>query len=135
MRKIFYFAILIFILSCITIQAQEPDTLTKSRWNHDIEAWNYFHPDNSYIFSPIYGVDKGWLHLEARYNYEALNTFSAWFGYNFDGGNKFQYTITPLVGGLVGDVNGIAPGLELDFNFVGFNFNSTSQYIFDLEGK
>lgn len=135
MKKIFYYAILIFILSCITMQAQEPDTLTKSRWNHDIEAWNYFHPDNSYIFSPIYGVDKGWLHLEARYNYEALNTFSAWFGYNFDGGNKFQYTITPLVGGLVGDVNGIAPGLELDFNFFGFNFNSTSQYIFDLEGK
>jgi len=27
-----------------------------------------------------------------------MNTFSAWFGYNFTGGNKFHYTTTPMVG-------------------------------------
>ena len=114
--------------------AQEPDTLSKPKWNHDIEGWFYFMPDD-FIFSPIYGVDRGWLHLEARYNYEDMNTFSAWFGYNFEGGKKFQYTITPMLGGLVGSINGISPGLELNFDYFGFNFNSASEYVFDLEGK
>ena len=91
-------------------------------------------PDE-FIFSPIYGVDRGWLHLEARYNYENINTFSAWFGYNFEGGKKFQYTITPMLGGLAGSINGISPGLELNFDFFNFNFNSASEYVFDFKGK
>ncbi len=122
------------MLSHLTVQAQEPDTLSNKRWAHDIEGWFYFMPED-FIFSPIYGIDKGWLHLEARYNYEDQNTFSAWFGYNFSGGNKFQYTVTPMIGGLVGSINGISPGLELDFDFCGFNFNSASEYVFDLQGK
>ena len=52
--------------------------------------------------------------------YEDMNTFSAWLGYNFSGGNNFQYTITPMVGGIIGNTNGIAPGLEFDFLFYGF---------------
>lgn len=114
--------------------SQEPDTLELSRWNHNIEGWFYFMQDD-FIFSPIYGVDKDWLHLEARYNYEDLNTFSAWFGYNFNGGKKFQYTVTPMAGGLVGNTSGIATGLELDFYFFGFNFNSATEYVFDLQDK
>ena len=90
---------------------------------------------DDFILSPVYRVDKDWLHLEARYNYEDINTFSGWFGYNFSGGNKFEYTITPMIGALVGNIHGISPGLELNFDFFGFNFNAASEYVFDLQGK
>ena len=78
---------------------------------------------------------KTGLHLEARYNYEDMNTFSAWFGYNFTGGNKLEYTLTPMLGGVVGNTSGIAPGLELTFGFHGFELYSEMEYIFDLQSS
>lgn len=135
MKKIIFSFIWTLLLLCSSqVFPQKSDSVAKPTWNHDIEGWFYFMQDD-FIFSPIYGVDKGWLHLEARYNYEDENTFSAWFGYNFSGGNKFKYTITPMAGGLVGNIHGISPGLELDFDFFGFNFCSASEYVFDLQGK
>jgi hypothetical protein len=32
--------------------------------------------------NPILVADRGWLHLEARYNYESIKTGSLWLGYN-----------------------------------------------------
>jgi hypothetical protein len=133
MKKIFYLWICILLWGSST-SAQEVDTLQKIGWSHNLGAWFYIWEDD-FIFSPLYTVDKGWLHLEARYNYEDMNTFSAWFGYNFSGGNKFHYTITPMIGGIVGNTNGIAPGLELDFQFYGFEFSSQSEYVLDFNDK
>ena len=135
MKKIVYFWIFLFTMLCsYSSFAQEQDTISKSKWNHNLEALFYILQDE-FIFLPIYTVDKDWLHLEARYNYEDMNTFSGWFGYNFSGGNKFQYTITPMVGGIAGNINGIAPGLEFDFEFYGFELYSESEYVFDLQDK
>jgi len=122
-----------FLLSSPTSFAQEHDTLSESKWHHNLETDFYIWKDD-FIFLPIYSADKDWLHLEARYNYEDINTFSAWFGYNFMGGNKFQYTITPMLGGILGNTNGMAPGLELDFQYYGFEWSSQSEYVFDFKG-
>jgi len=120
-----------FLLFDTTAFATEPDTLSGSEWQHNIEA-DFYIWKNDYLFLPIYSVDKEWVHIEARYNYEDVNTFSAWFGYNFNGGKKFQYAITPMLGGVVGNTNGIAPGLELDFQYYGFEFCSESEYVIDF---
>jgi hypothetical protein len=41
-------------------------------------------PANSQNYvQPTIRADRGWLHLKARYNYEALDIGSAWVGYNF----------------------------------------------------
>jgi len=133
MKKIFYLWICILLWGSST-SAQEIDTLQKSSWRHNLGAWFYIWKDD-FLFSPTYTVDKNWLHLEARYNYEDRNTFSGWFGYNFSGGKKFQYTITPMLGGIVGHVYGMAPGLELDFQFYGFEFSSQSEYVLDFNDK
>jgi hypothetical protein len=122
-----------FLLSCPTAFATKPDTLAGSKWQHNLEADFYIWKDD-FLFMSVYSVDKDWLHLEARYNYEDINTFSAWFGYNFNGGNKFQYTITPMLGGILGNTNGIAPGLELDFQYYGFELSTQSEYVFDFQG-
>ena len=113
---------------------QEQDSLSTMTWNHSLEGSYYIWKNESY-FLPVYSVDKDWLHLEARYNYEDMNTFSAWFGYNFSGGNKVQYTITPMLGIVAGNSTGIAPGLEFTFDFYGFELYSESEYLFDLQDK
>ena len=110
------------------------DTLNKMIWNHSFEGSYYIWKTESY-FLPIYSVDRDWLHLEARYNYEDMNTFSGWFGYNFNGGKKFQYAITPMLGIVAGNSDGIAPGLEFTFGFHGFELYSESEYLFDLNDK
>jgi len=133
MKKIFYSMLwMSTLLCCSSVFAQKPDTIAETRWNHSLSGWFYIMKDD-FIFSPIYSVNKDWLHLEARYNYEDMNTFSAWFGYNFSGGNNFQYIITPMVGGIVGNTNGMAPGLEFDFVFYGFELYSESEYVIDFQ--
>ena len=135
MRKIawFFAAISLGLIHLRTI-AQVQDSIPPSQWQHGMVVSNYIFRDDFFII-PVYQVNKDWLHLEARYYYEDENTFSAWFGYNFTGGNKFEYTITPMIGGILGNTDGIAPGLELDFCFFGFEFYSESEYIFDFDGK
>ena len=135
MKRIAFFCLAIILtVQYFPAMSQEEDTSHASVWNHNLAISSYIFSDDFFIL-PVYQVNKGWLHLEARYNYEDMNTFSAWFGYNFSGGNKFEYLITPMLGGIVGNTNGIAPGLELDFLFYGFEFYSESEYIFDFDGK
>jgi hypothetical protein len=122
------------LLSFLTAEAQVEDTIPRAGWNQSFAVSSYIFSDDFFII-PVYQINKGWLHLEARYYYEDENTFSAWFGYNFSGGKNFEYNITPMVGGIVGNTDGIAPGLELDFLFYGFEFYSESEYIFDFDGK
>lgn len=114
--------------------AQEQDTASTAKWNQTVEINLYLMKDET-ILLPIYQADRGKLHLEARYNYEDLKTFSAWIGYNIKGGNSFEYLITPMVGGVVGSTRGIATGLELTFDFKGFEFYTEMEYIFELQEK
>lgn len=131
MKKIFLISIsnLIALLFSVTL-AQEEDTLTTSEWNYGVETDLYF--TDPFVFLPIFIADKGNLHLEARYNYEDLKTFSGWVGYNFYGGEDFEYFITPMVGAAVGRTNGIVPGLEFTFSYIGFELYSESEYLFDF---
>jgi len=105
-----------------------------SRWEFTTDANFYFIPDD-FFFLPVFRADKNKLHLEARYNYEDRETFSAWAGYNFNGGNKLEYTITPMIGGIVGLTDGIAPGLEITLSYKGFELYTESEYLFDLEAN
>ena len=102
---------------------------TPSAWQFNADANFYFIPDDFFVL-PVFIADKNKLHLEARYNYEDRETFSGWVGYNFTGGNKFEYTITPMIGGVVGLSDGMAPGIEITLSFKGFEFYSEAEHIF-----
>jgi len=134
MRSYAFFIVIGLNLTGLLAKAQEEDTIALSTWNHSIDVAGYIFQDDFFVL-PIYQANREWLHLEARYNYEDMNTFSAWVGYNFMGGNKFEFTITPMVGGIVGSTDGISPGLELTFDFFGFELYSESEYVFDFDGK
>jgi hypothetical protein len=50
----------------------------ESRWSFSASAYTYIVPDDHDFVQPTVTADRAWLHLEARYNYEALETGSAW---------------------------------------------------------
>lgn len=51
-------------------------------------------------------------HFEARYNNEDSETASLWVGRNFSTGSTVSLDITPLAGLMLGQVNGVGPGVE-----------------------
>ena len=115
--------------------AQDEAVATSGKpWNFSADANFYFIPDDFFVL-PVFRADKSKLHLEARYNYEDMNTFSGWVGYNFSGGDEFEFTFTPMLGGVVGNSNGLAPGLEFTLSYKRFELYSESEYLFETDSK
>jgi hypothetical protein len=133
MKKIFLL-LSTTIVFCTISHAQETTPSGEKQWNFSADANLYFIPDDFFVL-PVLKADKNKLHLEARYNYEDRQTFSGWAGYNFSGGKKIEYTITPMIGGLVGLTNGISTGLEFTFAYKGFEWYAESEHVFDFETK
>lgn len=113
------------------ILAQDNDSSSMTRWEHSASLNFNFFQDAFYLL-PTYEADKGHLHLGARYNYEDINTFSGWVGYNFMGGDHLEYVITPMVGGLVGRTNAFAAGALIQLDFRKISFYSEAEYVFDV---
>ncbi|HEV2840390.1 MAG TPA: hypothetical protein VGW39_03615 [Chthoniobacterales bacterium] len=104
----------------------------ENTWSFSASATTYIVPDFQEYVQPSFTADRGWLHLEARYNYENLKTGSAWIGYNFSGGKKLEWEFTPMLGGVFGDTTGIAPGYRLSLTYWKFEFSSEGEWVFDL---
>lgn len=121
------FVLILLVSVCNAYAQQSP---SEKSWNIGASVNFYFIPDDFFIL-PVIKADKHALHLEARYNYEDMETFSGWVGYNFTGGNELEYTITPMVGGVVGLTDGIAPGLEFTLSYKGFELYNEAEYLFD----
>jgi hypothetical protein len=49
---------------------------TPNPWAFSLVTSGYIVPDSQAYVSPDFSADRGWLHLEARYNNEALKTGS-----------------------------------------------------------
>ena len=80
-------------------------------------------------------ADRDWLHLEARYNYEDFKTVSLWAGYNFSGGKKLEWNLTPMAGLVLGNTNALAPGLEATLADKRFEFYTEGEWVFNLENS
>jgi hypothetical protein len=127
------FSILILLFSGLTVAfAQSPPDSDPPSWEFNPDVSFYFISDDFFVL-PVFRADKNRLHLEARYNYEDRETFSGWVGYNFYGGGKLEYNITPMIGGVVGLTDGVAPGLEFTFAYGRFEIYNEMEYVFDLE--
>jgi hypothetical protein len=127
----------VFVWICLLLgfteaNCQEVTKKPENDWQINPNLSFYFIPHDFFIL-PTLLIDKQHLHLEARYNYEDRETFSLWMGYNFSGGKKLTYAITPMAGGVVGNSNGVAPGLRFELAFRRFTLSSESEYFFDLD--
>ncbi|HKI70850.1 MAG TPA: hypothetical protein VKA81_00610 [Verrucomicrobiae bacterium] len=100
-------------------------------WSFSISASTYIVPDDQEYVQPTFTADRGWLHLETRYNYENLETGSVWVGYNFGSGEKLEWEFTPMLGGVFGNTTGIAPGYKLSLTYWKFELSSEGEFVFD----
>ena len=71
-------------------------------------------------------------HFETRYNYEDRDSVSFFGGANFEFGDKVKLALTPMIGGLVGQTDGIIPALEADLTIGPFEAYGEAEYVFDL---
>ena len=110
------------------VTTNEPDGRT---WSFLASAYTYIVPDDREYVQPTFTADRGWLHLEARYNYEGLDTGSAWIGYNFSLGEKLSLEFTPMLGGVFGDTTGVAPGYRYTLSWWKLELYSEGEYVFD----
>ena len=101
------------------------------KWSFAASAYAYFVPDSRDYVQPTFTADRGRLHLEARYNYENLETGSAWVGCNFSGGTKLEWEFTPMLGGVFGNTTGIAPGYKGLLSWWKVSLYSEGEYVID----
>ena len=91
----------------------------------------YLFPDGTAFLLPIVAVDHGGLHVEGRYNYENLRTGSLWVGWNWEWGEELTFALTPMVGGVFGDKNGVAAGAEWTLAWGPLELYSELEFVVD----
>ena len=134
MRATAPFALLLLALGAGGLAAQEPPTAAapeKEAWAFNASLYGYFPPEDVHYAQPTVMADRGALHLEARYNYEALKSGSAWVGWNLSAGKELTLNATLMAGGVVGDLRGVAPGFELTLAWKTLELYSEGEYVID----
>jgi hypothetical protein len=104
-------------------------------WSFSASVLGYIVPDDRDFAQPTLRVDRDWLHLEARYNYEELNTGSAWVGYNFGFSfdEELTFDFTPMIGGVFGELNGVAPGYEATLSWWKLELYTEGEYLIEVD--
>jgi hypothetical protein len=101
------------------------------RWGASAFAFYALGTDPAFPMA-VLAADRGPLHLEARYNYEEQDTFSGWVGWAFTAGSELRIGVGPMVGAVVGELDGVAPGLRLAATWRRFSFYSEMEYVVAL---
>lgn len=104
-------------------------------WTFGVEGYQYLVPGENDYLMPIVTADRGGLHLEARYQYEDLDTTSAWVGWTLESGDLVSLEVVPMVGLVVGNTDGLAAGLELTLSWRRFELYAENEYVFDLDSS
>src|SRR5262245_56512312 len=102
-------------------------------WSFAGSVYQYFLPDEDDLTSPVVKADRGPIHLEARYNYEAEGAGSAFFGWTFSTGEKVTVDVTPMLGGVFGDLSAVVPALEFNLDWRSLNVYYEGEYVIDLD--
>jgi len=136
-------AVLAVLAFTVTATAQEPAPASpppaapeaeteEIGWEFGLSGALYVLPDEGNYVQPTFKADHGLFHFETRYNYEDRDSTSFFVGANFEFGDKVKLALTPMIGGLVGQTDGIVPGLEADLTVGPFEAYGEAEYVFDL---
>ena len=116
----------------IPLSRAKPDN---TQWTFVASGYGSIVPDDQSYLTPMFSADHKWLHLEARYNYEDLETASLWAGYNLHIGDKLTLDATPMFGVVFGNTTAIAPGYEISLTWKRFNLSSQGEYVANTNDK
>jgi len=130
------FVLLLLAIVPVKLFAQEGQIDSAgSAWKFSAWAEMFILPGEEDFFNPTFYARHKNLHLEGRYNYEDRNTASFWAGRRFPFGEDVRFVLVPMAAVVVGNTNGLAPGLEAEIMYRKFDFYAESEYVFDLESK
>lgn len=113
--------------------AEMPPEASTNTWSFYASVYGYIVPESRDYANLNFSADHDWLHLEARYNYEALDSGSLWVGYNLSFGEELVVDFAPILGGVFGSLTGIAPGYNFALTYKHFSLSSQSEYVFDTD--
>jgi hypothetical protein len=113
--------------------AAEPNSGEAPKITGSITGFYYAMRDQPDFGVGVAAIDRGPLHLEARYNYEAKNSTSAFLGWKFSGGDALSYEITPIAGMLLGQTHAVVPGAEASVAYRQFDAYVEAEYVSDLD--
>jgi len=98
----------------------------------------YYYVTHNQVMAPVsvvnYESSKN-LYVEARHNYDEINTFSLYLGETFSGKGKIEYSITPMIGALVGKMKGGSLGVNALVEHKTLFFSTQSQYTFSRKER
>jgi hypothetical protein len=113
--------------------AVDTTAATPTGWDLSPSLLTILYRDTIALWNPSITVDHDHLHLEARYQWEDWNTASVWAGYNISFGGAVHVDVAPMVGGVFGNINGVAPGALLEVEWKSLSFYSSSEQFIDLD--
>jgi hypothetical protein len=128
------FGVLALLLGAIALssgKAAAADGSSDAALSGSITGFYYAMRDQSDFGVGVAALNRGPLHLEARYNYEAREAGSAFVGWNFSGGEKLTFAITPIIGALFGSTHGVIPGVEASIAYGPFDAYVEAEYVYD----
>jgi hypothetical protein len=132
------FTLLLPALSCAAQEggAAPPESGEgKPGWTYGATGMYYSLNDQSDFLLAVATAERGQLHIEARYNYEAIDAGSLFAGWKYSGGEKLTYDLTPIIGAVFGATQGIAPGFEASVVYGITDFYIESEYMYDINTK
>ena len=103
----------------------------KPDWEFALTAYPTFVRGGDTTTSVIGAADRGALHLEARYGYEAKDSRSAFAGWTFSGGESIAWEVTPLVGAAWGPLRAFVPGVEASVAWGRLDFYVEAEFVRD----
>jgi hypothetical protein len=110
--------------------ADQPSAASPPSWSGSASVFTYVVPDDENVVQPAVGLDREWLHLEARFNYEDVDTASAWVGRTFSAGTRLTLEITPMAGVVFGQLDGGAVGYTGSLTWSRLDLSSETEYVF-----
>ena len=113
------------------VMAAEPDAKVEPETTFALTGFYYAMRDQPDFGVGVASLNRGSLHLEARYNYEARDSASAFVGWKFSRDGAVTVELTPIVGALFGAARGIVPGLEASIRWKAFDIYIEAEYVHD----
>ncbi|SOY68576.1 conserved hypothetical protein [Cupriavidus taiwanensis] len=89
-----------------------PATAAAPAWSGGISAYLNLPRGNEAYVTGIAIAKRGALHLEARSNYEGMDAYSFFAGYNLGWGDALRLDFTPILGVVTGSTHSVVGGFE-----------------------
>jgi hypothetical protein len=127
--------LLVVLGSVAPTDGQAADTTTDSEPAVTVSATGFYYAmrDQPDFGVGVASINRGALHVEARYNYEVRDAGSLFVGWKFSGGDVVTFEITPIVGALFGAARGAVPGIEASVAYGSLDAYIEAEYVHDSE--